>query len=53
MYTFADDLAELIVGLATQEVTQDRFSMDGGEVTRNVERNGTTRLTRIALVSAV
>lgn len=53
MDTYADDLAAVINALDLQEVTLVGFSTGGGEVTRYLGRHGSTRVAKLALVSAV
>ncbi|GAA1844077.1 alpha/beta fold hydrolase [Asanoa iriomotensis] len=53
MDTYADDLAAVIETLDLRELTLVGFSTGGGEVARYVGRHGTSRIARIALVSAV
>jgi non-heme chloroperoxidase len=53
MDTYADDLAALMDQLDLREVTLVGFSTGGGEVARYIGRHGTSRVARIALVSAV
>jgi non-heme chloroperoxidase len=53
MDTYADDLAELIDALDLRDITLVGFSTGGGEVTRYVGRHGTSRVAKVALVSAV
>jgi non-heme chloroperoxidase len=53
MDTYADDLATLIEALDLREITLIGFSTGGGEVTRYIGRHGTSRVARLALVSAV
>ncbi len=53
MDTYADDLAQLIETLDLRDVVLVGFSTGGGEVTRYVGRHGRSRVSRIALVSAV
>jgi non-heme chloroperoxidase len=53
MDTYADDLAALIDTLDLRRLTLVGFSTGGGEVARYVGRYGTSRVTKIALVSAV
>jgi non-heme chloroperoxidase len=53
MDTYADDLAQLVESLNLRNIILVGFSTGGGEVTRYVGRHGTSRLARIALISAV
>ena len=50
---YADDLAQLIDKLDLKNAVLVGFSTGGGEVARYVGRNGTARVARLALVSAV
>lgn len=50
---YADDLAELIEKLDLRNVILIGFSTGGGEVTRYIGRHGTSRVAKLALVSAV
>ncbi len=50
---YADDLAQLIEHLNLRDITVIGFSTGGGEVTRYVGRHGTSRVAKIALVSAI
>ncbi len=51
--TFADDIAELIDHLDLKEIALVGFSMGGGDIARYVARHGSTRVSRLALISAV
>jgi len=53
MNTYANDLAELIDALNLTDITMVGHSTGGGEVTRYIGRFGTTRVARVALISAV
>jgi len=53
MDTYADDLSELIETLDLKSVTLVGFSAGGGEVARYIGRHGTTRVAKVALISAV
>jgi len=53
MKTYADDLALLIERLNLQNAVLIGFSTGGGEVTRYIGKHGTTRISKIVLVSAV
>ena len=53
MDTFADDLAQLFEVLDLKGATLVGFSMGGGEVARYIGRHGTSRLAKVALISAV
>lgn len=53
MDTYADDLATLIETLDLNGATLMGFSTGGGEVARYIGRHGTTRLAKVALISAV
>ncbi|MCC7252578.1 alpha/beta hydrolase [Hyphomicrobium sp.] len=50
---YADDLAQLIEKLDLRDVILIGFSTGGGEVTRYIGRHGTSRIAKVALVSAV
>ncbi|MBC7786079.1 MAG: alpha/beta hydrolase [Methylophilaceae bacterium] len=51
--TFADDLADLVICLALSDVTLVGHSMGGGEIARYVGRHGTSKVSKIVLVSSV
>lgn len=51
--TFADDIAELVKHLDLKDVTLVGFSMGGGDIVRYVARHGSSRVSKLALVSAV
>lgn len=51
--TFADDIAELIEALDLKDVILAGFSMGGGDVTRYIARKGSSRIAKLALISAV
>jgi non-heme chloroperoxidase len=51
--TFADDLAMLFQVLDLKDVALFGFSMGGGEVARYVGRHGTSKLSKLGLISAV
>jgi len=53
MDTYADDLAQLIETLDLRNVILIGHSTGGGEVTRYIGRHGTSRVAKVALVSAV
>jgi non-heme chloroperoxidase len=53
MDTYADDLAALVKALDLRDVTHVGHSTGGGEVTRYIGRNGTSRVKAAVLVSAV
>ena len=53
MNTYADDLATLIDALDLRDLVLIGFSTGAGEVSRYVGRHGTTRVAKVALVSAV
>jgi non-heme chloroperoxidase len=53
MDTYADDLSELIETLDLAEAVLIGFSAGGGEVTRYIGRQGTKRVIKVALISAV
>ncbi|WP_353189738.1 alpha/beta hydrolase [Pandoraea pnomenusa] len=50
---YADDMAAVIDALNLKNVTAIGFSTGGGEVTRYVGRHGSSRVAKVALVSAV
>src|SRR3954464_6519937 len=50
---YSDDLATVIETLALRDVAAIGFSTGGGEVARYVGRHGTSRLSKIGLISAV
>ena len=50
---YADDLAALIEALDLRDVILVGFSTGGGEVTRYIGRHGTSRVAKLALVTAV
>ncbi|WP_440053821.1 alpha/beta fold hydrolase [Pseudoalteromonas sp. T1lg65] len=50
---YADDLAAVIDALELNKVTLVGFSTGGGEVARYIGRHGTSRVNKVALVSAV
>ncbi len=51
--TFADDLAMLFQALDLKDAALFGFSMGGGEVARYVGRHGTSKLSKLGLISAV
>jgi non-heme chloroperoxidase len=51
--TFADDIGELIEHLDLRDVILVGFSMGGGDVTRYLARAGSSRVSKLALISAV
>jgi non-heme chloroperoxidase len=53
MDTYADDLSALIEALDLRDIALIGFSTGGGEVARYIGRHGTSRVAKIALVSAV
>lgn len=53
MDTYADDLATVIDTLTVTKAVLIGFSTGGGEVARYVGRHGTTKVSKIALISAV
>jgi len=53
MDTYADDLAQLIEALDLRDIILAGFSTGGGEVSRYIGRHGTSRIAKIALISAV
>src|SRR5476649_2946465 len=53
MDTYADDLAELIEQLDLRDIILVGHSTGGGEVTRYVGRHGTSRVSKMALISAI
>ena len=50
---YADDLSTLIEALDLRDVVLVGFSTGGGEVARYIGRHGTSRVAKVALVSAV
>ncbi len=53
MDTYADDLAQLIDTLNINNIILVGFSAGGGEIARYIGRHGTSRIAKIALISAV
>jgi non-heme chloroperoxidase len=53
MDTYADDLAQLIEALDLKDAVVVGFSTGGGEVARYIGRQGTARIAKAALISAV
>jgi non-heme chloroperoxidase len=53
MDTYADDLAELIIGLDLNDVTLIGHSTGGGEVARYIGRYGTSRVVKVVLLGSV
>ncbi len=53
MDTYADDLAKLVEALDLQDAIHVGHSTGGGEVVRYIGRQGTTRVKKIVLISAV
>ena len=53
MDTYADDLAELVEKLDLKQAVLVGFSAGGGEVARYIGRHGTSRVAKVALISAV
>lgn len=53
MDTYADDLAQLFDHLGVKDIMMVGHSTGGGEVTRYLGRHGTSRVSRVVLVSAV
>jgi non-heme chloroperoxidase len=53
MNTYADDLAALIDTLDLKDITMVGHSTGGGEVTRYIGRHGTSRVSKVVLISAV
>jgi non-heme chloroperoxidase len=53
MDTYADDLAAVFEALDLRDAVLIGFSTGGGEVARFIGRHGTSRVARVALVSAV
>jgi len=53
MNTYADDLSELIEPLDLKNAVLIGFSAGGGEVARYIDRHGTKRVAKAALISAV
>lgn len=51
--TFADDIAELVKHLDLRDVALVGFSMGGGDIVRYIARHGASRVSKLALVSAV
>jgi non-heme chloroperoxidase len=51
--TYADDLAALIEELDLRDIILVGHSTGGGEVTRYVGRHGTSRVSKVALISAI
>ncbi len=51
--TFADDIADLVKHLDLKDVMLVGFSMGGGDITRYVARHGTSRVSKLVLLSAV
>lgn len=51
--TFAEDIAELIEHLELRDLTLVGFSMGGGDIVRYIARHGSSRASKLALVSAV
>lgn len=51
--TFADDLGELLTSLSLNKVVLVGHSMGGGEIARYVGRHGTSKVSKIVLVSSV
>lgn len=51
--SLADDLKAVIEQLNLEEVTLVGFSMGGGEVVRYLARNGSERVSKVALISTV
>jgi non-heme chloroperoxidase len=50
---YADDLAAVIEALGLRDVCAIGFSTGGGEVARYIGRHGTSRISKIGLISAV
>jgi non-heme chloroperoxidase len=53
MYTYADDLAELVETLDLKNAIHIGHSTGGGEVARYIGRHGTKRVAKAALIGAV
>ncbi len=53
MDTYADDLAELIIGLDLNDITLIGHSTGGGEVARYIGRYGTSRVVKVVLLGSV
>ena len=53
MDTYADDLADLVKGLDLKDAIHVGHSTGGGEVARYIGRNGTGRVAKAVLISAV
>ena len=51
--TMADDLAEVIQGLALQDAALVGFSMAGGEVARYMSRHGGANVSKAVLISSI
>jgi pimeloyl-ACP methyl ester carboxylesterase len=51
--TFADDIAQLMEKLALDNVLLAGFSMGGGDIVRYIARHGSSRVAKLALISAV
>lgn len=51
--TFAEDIAELIEHLGLEDLVLIGFSMGGGDIVRYIARHGSSRVPKLALVSAV
>jgi non-heme chloroperoxidase len=51
--TYADDLAQLIEALDLRDVVLVGHSTGGGEVTRYIGRHGTSRVSKVLLLSAI
>jgi non-heme chloroperoxidase len=53
MDTYADDLAALVQALDLKDAIHVGHSTGGGEVVRYISRHGTTRVSKVVLVSAI
>jgi len=53
MDTYADDLAELVAALDLKDAIHVGHSTGGGEVARYIGRNGTARVAKAVLISAI
>ena len=53
MDTYADDLAALVQALDLKDATHVGHSTGGGEVVRYIARHGTTRVSKVVLISAI
>jgi non-heme chloroperoxidase len=53
MDTYADDLAELVTALDLHDAVHVGHSTGGGEVVRYIGRHGTSRVSKVVLISAI